>query len=1134
MSILSLLELSPEQEKVVLSASPALVVTAGAGSGKTRTLAGRYLWHVEQGHSVRSLIAVTFTEKAAREMRNRIRDFIRRWREAVIGDDERVRWDRAFVELDAARIGTIHSLCAAILRAHPAEAAIDPLFEVLEENTALLMRAQAVEITLAWAIDDPESARLFGPLKENRLRETLAQMLAFRLDAAQAFTALADAPLALWAEELAAWLTARLSDPDWQLALADLGRVRAVQPDDRMETARQEVLAIWQMVEEGRAIGDWAQVVAGLFALRKASTHLGAKANWQGDDLAVAKSAMKTLRDFYDENLKPLLGDTPPSWELDMLAAGLQTGLHRLFEKCLAIYTGMKDERHALDFDDLENLTVLLLTNHPEVRARWQSETAAVLVDEFQDTNARQREIIYAVSGFPRGNQILAVGYSNSSPNIHSSIPNLFIVGDGKQSIYRFRGAQVEVFLQTHADIVTASGQAFGLNTTYRAHQPLVQTLNQLLAPIMGSETDPARPYLTPFSPLTADRAEPTPAIQSPFLEFHLGLGNAAEGRASAAAGLAARLQRLHDQGCEWGDMALLFRASTAFGVYEDALEAAGIPFVTVAGRGFYDRPEVRDLLNALAAIADPSDDLAMAGLLRSPLFGLTDAALFLLRWGEGVGRDKIGFWDALWDEPRLAGLDEADRLQAIWARGIVSALHALAGRQPVAFVLKQLLDRTYYRAALQQADIGERAWRNVEKLLADAHRSRLVGISSFLTYVQSVRDVDAREGEAVSEAADSVQLMTIHKAKGLEFPITVLADASYSGGYRQPAMLLDDRLGPLLRISDDEESGAKPVAFQLGILRQKDMEEAESQRLLYVAATRAAEKLLISGYASIGKSGNLQMRGWLKTLGEVVGLSEIQLDEAPSSPVHLSLPWQDTASSLTIYPIQDEQEPAVRSLSPPARVSPSADLIAPLLGEARQEQTDDEISEQESDPPPRVWRVVAQRRQVPNWVVGALVHKALQHWRFPNEPDFEKFLKPFALEKGLVGDDAVREATVEAAKILQRFKTHPLFNELTQAERMHELVYALETADGLDAGVIDLAARSTPGDPWHIYDFKTDILKRDDDLVSHVTDKHYDKQMRRYISAVEQLIGVKPLATFVFLNAGGLLRLLPWPSTDD
>ena len=227
------------------------------------------------------------------------------------------------------------------------------------------------------------------------------------------------------------------------------------------------------------------------------------------------------------------------------------------------------------------------------------------------------------------------------------------MVGDSKQSIYRFRGADVSVFRQVQADILTSDGERLDLDLTFRAHRELLETLNQLLAPILGDTDDPARPHLVPFAPLHPHRAHPVrEQIQPPFVEIHLGLGeNADEGRRVASAALANRLHELHEvEKFAWGDMALLFRASAGFSAYETALEAAGIPFVTVAGRGFYDRPEIRDLLNALVAIVDPTDDLALVGLLRSPAFALPDAEIYQLRFSPLV---ELGEGQPLVARPR-------------------------------------------------------------------------------------------------------------------------------------------------------------------------------------------------------------------------------------------------------------------------------------------------------------------------------------------------------------------------------------------------------------------------------------------------------------------------------------------------
>jgi ATP-dependent helicase/nuclease subunit A len=713
-SILSLLQLKGRQAEAATTRGIDVAVTAGAGSGKTRALVGRFLSLLEEGWPLRSLVAITFTEKAAREMRTRIRSTIEQWLAEGVAAD-RDLWESAFAELDAARIGTIHSLCAAILRAHPAEAGVDPAFAVLEENAAAILKARAVELALAWAMSDPCAAQLFGLLGEYRLRTAVTALLERRLDAAPAFDLVDGELLDRWAGELAAWLEARMGVSAWLDSLDVLRTVQARKPGDKLETARRAVLTHWDEVCAARTEQDWDIVFAGLIALRGSISTGGAKGNWEADDLATARGAMATLRTHYDDQIAPLVSKKKPvSWILDRQVAEALPDLCRLFKQAVAVYQRWKDEGQALDFDDLEMRAAMLLIENPAVRARWQSEINAVLVDEFQDTNERQRRIVYALIGFPK-----------------SQAGSLFVVGDAKQSIYRFRGADVTVFRRVQTDVTAAGGQHIDLDLTFRPHKPLLTVTNALLQPILGTQDDPTRPYDVPFAPLRAHRPSPAEGIREPFIELHLGIGgDADEGRRAVAAGLSQRLVELcESEGVKWGQVALLFRASTHFDDYEDALERADIPFVTVAGRGFYDRPEVRDLLNALSAIADPSDDLALAGLLRSPAFGLTDAALYLLRWGPDGERRPM--WAALNGD--LAGLDPTDTARAERARKTIAGLHELVGRTPVGEILKRFLDATYYRAALRLAPGGERPHRNVDKLLADAHRSGLVSVGEFL-----------------------------------------------------------------------------------------------------------------------------------------------------------------------------------------------------------------------------------------------------------------------------------------------------------------------------------------------------------------------------------------------------------------
>ena len=1121
MSLLSHFKFKGNQEKAVTDPAPAIAVTAGAGSGKTLSLVGRYLHLLEQGYPIRSLLAITFTEKAAREMRSKIRDPFSRIQPAA--------FDLQLPNLDSARIGTIHGLCAEILRAHPAEAGLDPAFEVLEEGLSAAFQAEAIESALAWAATDEQAVALFGIFRENELRQILDALMRRRLDIkADAASDQAAALVEKFSVTLNAHLATQLDSPAWLDSLSVLAAHKSSAPEDKLELARQSVLAYWAEIRQARAAQRcaWDAVLTALSALRKASSMQGQRNNW--DDIETVREAMKALREIYDENLKFLAEKS--RFALDEQLAAQLPAVQRLLEQSLLEYQARKDEKQALDFDDLEGLTAHLLAKYPEVCAQLQSELRAVLVDEFQDTNDRQRQIVYALTGFtprspglnssPENTETSQVGGPESAeadnhelrqgsippnPDPKSRIVNrkpveLFIVGDPKQSIYRFRSADVTVFRQVQSDIHTSGGELIDLDLTFRAHKPLLDSLNTLLAPILGETDDPARPYAVPFAPLRAFRQNPEREnIKPPFVEFHLGLGeNAEEGRAASAQALANRLRELHEnEGFAWGDMALLFRSSTAYEVYEDALEDANIPFVTVAGRGFYDRPEIRDLLNALAAIADPTDDLALAGLLRSPAFALPDAEIYRLRFpNEAASPMKL--IDSI-----HAAVHNSDFLFHLAA--LLDELHALSSRAPAAAILKRLLDLTHYRAILASDPNGARMIRNVEKLLADAHRSRLVSLTDFLAYVQTLRDVGLREGEAPADSsnAGAVQLMTVHKAKGLEFPLTVLADAAHQARARTDKVQVAEML--LLDLRDDDFHS---TAWQLAARLEADRAEAEDARLLYVAATRAREKLLVSGHVKQKKDGTLSLSGWLNKF------AFLEMAAPGDFPINDGI-------YAAVYPYSQTEEPAAPQPEPTSQTeSPrESDLIEPLV--PNMPLADEKLRARESDPPQRVWRIVSKTKtpRAPAWLVGRLVHEAIHRWHFPDD-DFENFLKPFALESGLTDPQEIHTAIQESRRLLERLRAHALFAELEAAERHHEVRYDLPD----ERGIMDLLYRTGAG--WFIIDFKTDEVRSGAEAQATISRNGYDRQVARYARAIGGQLKVEAKTRLVFLNVNNCLEI--------
>ena len=1112
MSLLSQYHFKGRQEQAATDPNPRIAVTAGAGAGKTLTLVARYLHLLEQGYPLRSILAITFTEKAAREMRIRTRAAI-----AHLTRDNDSAFFISYSDLDSARIGTIHSLCAEILRAYPSEAGLDPAFEVLEGGLAAALQAQAIDSALAWAVTDDSLAALFASFKESDLREILRILMSHRLDISSSLLQEKGwGDKKKFSSRLASYLVAHLDSPAWTDALAALASQGSPVPEDKLEFARRDVLAQWDKIQAARASENWDAALAGLAALRKAISIQGKKDNW--DDIESVRAAMTDLRSRYDEQLKFLAEKA--RFSLDEQLAGQLPALQCLFSQVLIEYQTHKEERQALDFDDLEGLTAQLLVGHPEVRLHLQSELRAVLVDEFQDTNDRQRQIVYTLAGFDPQS---AIPPASDAENHPASIVNLFIVGDSKQSIYRFRQADVTVFRQVQDDIRSAGGLCLDLNLTFRAHNGLLGTLNALLAPILGEEDDPARPYVVPFTSLTAYRHAAREKVQFPFVEFHLGLGaSAEEGRLAAAQSLVGRLLQLHEnEGFAWGEMALLFRSSIAFFAYENALQQADIPFVTVAGRGFYDRPEIRDLLNALAAIADPDDDLALAGLLRSPAFALSDTEIYRLCFPNPSSPRASKIIESL----RASIQHQSSSIQPL---PILDELHELSGREPAAAVLKRFLDLTDYLAILSSVPSGGRMIRNVEKLLADAHRSRLVNLNDFLAYVQTLRDVGLREGESPADplagSGGAVQLMTVHKAKGLEFPLVVLADASYehrsAGG---KVWLTPD--GPLPDLKDGDFHS---TAWQFSARLEEMLEDAEDRRLLYVAATRSSEKLLVSGQVKTKKDGSPSLAGWLERLGMVIGLDQMKISGDMSEPKAIPLEIMP-GCSLTLYPVSTAEDGADSSqpVFTSSVVSASqGDLLDPLPEGAP--VTDETTRLREADPPQRVWRVVAETShpRPPAWVVGRLVHEALHRWRFPNRGSdrlnpvgLDDFLHPFALEAGLTDPTEIHTAVQESCHLLERLVAHPLFVELDSAERHHEVPYFLPAKypQGDERGVIDLLYRTDSG--WYIIDFKTDEIRTEEQAILTIQREGYDAQVRRYARAVADQLKVQAKTRLVFLN---------------
>jgi ATP-dependent helicase/nuclease subunit A len=902
------MEWTDSQREAIEMRGRRVIVSAGAGSGKTRVLVERFLRLLEENPlwRVSDIVAVTFTEKAAREMVSRIRREIRSRIDQSKSGAERERWRMHRNALDSARIGTIHSLCASILRAHPAEASLDPAFEVMEEIEAAAFLEQAIQEAIdeaareATRAGNPLSGRagqldlieIFTHMSPHDVQEAVAKLVMQGERARRALSKIthssADQILAFWREALdrmrADAARAIVEQESWASDAETISRLQAIDPSDKREQCRAQVARLLASFPSNDSQGG-ASALALLLLRVAACINLqgGSKKKWHSEeDFIRVKEALSRLRErVRSEKLLALeLND------LDRVAAEVTARLVRLYEKASERFRALKRDHSRLDFNDLEEITQRMLSSHEEVAARYTDPERgllrALMVDEFQDTSPIQKEILWRIA--PRSDEF-------------------FIIGDSKQSIYRFRGADVTVFEDARAEFTSGGGREVGIDTCFRAHEHLINFVNHVFPSIFTRESR----YDTRYEAMSANRLHASAVAP---VELHVitqdklaatrlsgarlsgarlsgARLSAARLREAEAALIARRIRDIIEQEqvmvCERGgparparhdDFALLFQASTHFETYEQALADANVPYVTIAGRGFYDRQEITDITNLLAFLASPNDSLRLAAALRSPVFALSDETLFRLRL------KRRTLWQSLCDESLEHDAGEGEAVA--FARETLERLRSIVGRVSAAEIITAAVEETGYHATLMSLPHGERRCANLEKFIEQAHALSSMTLSELVERTTRLRFREAREGEATIEEAGAVRLMTVHKSKGLEFPIVWIADATSRGGRDKDKVAAHPDLGVSVNVEagsiETAGEAARAASFEMLKRVEERMDRAEKKRLLYVAATRAKDHLIISGAAGRTKAAGDH---WL---GQIITALEVDEDNTPAS----------------------------------------------------------------------------------------------------------------------------------------------------------------------------------------------------------------------------------------------------------
>lgn len=788
------MRLSDEQQAAT-AIGDNLVVNAGAGSGKTTVLTARYIRLLEEGGlSPGQIVAITFTKKAAREMRERIDETL-----AALAR-ENPRWKEAREQLVSAPIGTIHSFYARVLRSFPVEAGINPSFRVLDELEASLLLDKAVAAAFQQAVAEkcPHLALLTEVLGAQALEEegNLSQQIRYLYKTLlNRGIPAAEASLSELYLQLPSWQQCQESIADLAAGEAELAASLEGKDKPEMVRARQ---AFVQAAKDVAALTTPKALVA-LYPALLALTEI--KSGRTKGHQEFIDSGVQALQNLLSRGLAPLLGQA-------VLA---------LLQRLDRVFAELKSREGGLDFSDLQ-FAMWHLLQQPQVAAILGTKYLTYMIDEFQDTDRLQHRIIVRLV---QQGDVIPPG-------------RLFIVGDEKQSIYRFRGADVEVFNTVRKQLTRDDPQREKrITCNFRSRKPLIDLVNALFSQLLGIRGE------MEYIPLSARRSG-----EAPCAELLICPERAGSPAAGEAAAMAARIREMvagnelivgdseNPQPVKYGDMAILIRSRTHIKEYEHHLRLRGIPYTVVGGIGFYEQQEVQDILNLLRAVRNSWDEISLIAALRSPLFALDDDSLYaLVRSQEHRGGSLLD---------QVAALEGEQQRRLLRAGAVISQLRDAQGRLELPRLLELALELTQYREAILTGYAGLQRYANLEKLMDLAESFAAASYDQdFLTWVEYAAAHDEAEAEVDSEQSDSVRIMTIHASKGLQFPLVFLPVANTKIRLSFGSMLIDDQ-GRLAFRHPWQCPVWKEVKEQ-----ERQREIVEYKRLLYVAVTRARDRLV-------------------------------------------------------------------------------------------------------------------------------------------------------------------------------------------------------------------------------------------------------------------------------------------------
>lgn len=1032
-----------EQNLSITTIDRNLAVNAGAGTGKTKVLTERYIYilehgDLEKGKEVESIVAITFTKKATQEMKERIREGIKK--RFSLGE----RWIRYYRDMEKANISTIHGFCGNILRDNSLNAGVDPMFTILDQGEADILLEDTILEELIQSIEEDEKIyNLVKVFNRDDLDKVVFEIKAIYnkiRTVGYSFEEVRDMTLS--------YISSIQLNPAHIRYIKEsfiylMGKSRKNSKIDKLRTDD-----IWlSFYKDNYPEEELISILEYLY-----------------DNIGTNSKEADRI-----EGLKDTINNVFLIKEKEYL--WLYQGLFKLLIEIDRKYSVKKDELGSLDYDDLQIL-VLKLLDDQSIRKKYQNKFKYIMVDEFQDTNELQKKIFYKLCS---KDEILDRN-------------NLFVVGDPKQSIYGFRGADLQVFYHVMEDIEKISNQkTINLNKNFRTVDTILEFVNSLFDKLMGTRYVSLKNHHVSKNKIDVEILEKEDLIAPPNISKR-DYNTYYESRL-----IASRIKELVEEGqFNYGDFALLFRASTMDYIYEEALMEYGIPYYNIGGKGFYHGQEIIDLMNGLKATSNRYDTISTIGFLRSPMVGLSDKTLYwLLRHREN------SLLETLDKDIEYIEEDEKNKIKDV--KKLLKNLMVKKGLYGVYPLLMELTNNTYYMESLMLYHGGRQLVSNVYKFLElalDFDRNTSGSLEDFIDHVERLKDTDESQAKIHSEDADVVKLMTIHKSKGLQFPVVVIPQMSRGFNYQQPYILLDKDKGVGFKYD-------KKSPFYNKIKEDiKANEDEENKRLLYVAMTRAEKRLLLGNQ---GKD-----RGFKNMVKDLMDVDHIEvIDEVKFKPL-LQQPIKSLNNELfQIKPFDNNKTPLLHVVKGYnqkifSRISPSQFIE---FNQCRRRFFMNYYNRLSLD---TVGLTTKGETFVLNPTTkGNIVHKFCQYYKMGIES--EDLMKRVVTSFGIEYDEDIKK------ELTPYIRNYIKYHREDYDETYSEKEFYLKVEDVHLYGIIDRINISDG--KAEILDFKTNRVYNKDQLV-----KIYQPQLQLYVNVFKRITNMEiERAAILFLETGEL-----------